>query len=589
MRDSQPLHYHVDLSDTINHQYLIKLDIPQPDPRGQQFSLPAWIPGSYMIRDFARHITELEAVDNDGKAVNITKLDKQTWQLAPVSGPVRLIYRVYALDYSVRGAYLATDAAFFNGTSVFMQIRGQTTLPCRVTLDGAQQNDWHTATGLTQLNTDSHGMGDYQAQDYWQLIDSPVLVSDFERIDFNVDGCEFSIALVESLPFDQQRVITDLTAIIRHHFNLFGGDVPFDHYWFMTLMADDAFGGLEHLNSTLLMYPRDGVQAANTDTPSETYQRFLSLCSHELFHAWMVKRIKPACFHQPDLSRETYTSQLWIYEGITSYYDDLSLVRSGVISQADYLRILGELLTRLARNPGQFKQTVSESSFDAWTRFYQQDENARNAIVSYYAKGAIVALCLDVALRQHQKSLDELIQKMWQQYGTNGTDDDVIQKLCHSLGVDLDKLVWQLTQTTESMPLAETLHQVGLEIVQQAAGSLADKGGQIVKQPHRYDFGALVQGQSLGVKVTSVLQNSAAAQAGLMKNDVLICINHFQVSDKTLHSILQRSEGQQVEVHYLRRGKLHVRTMPLMPAPKDSVYLNITDQHKLDQWLDCQN
>ena len=583
--------YQIDCQDIFHHEYEVKLTIPSPAAQGQRLQLPAWIPGSYMVRDFAKNITALRATDAQGNELTLTKLDKQSWQLAPAKGPITVVYRVYALDYSVRSAYLASDAGFFNGTSLYLQVVGQDQQPCQIELLKpaiSQCEHWQVATGLPIHSIDDGGFGVYRANSWWDAIDCPVLLANYTRVDFSVAGQPFSVALVDDLPFDTQRLKDDLSKICAHHIRLFGAPAPFKHYWFLTLLADNAFGGLEHSNSTLLMFERSGLPNGTIREPNDSYRNFLSLCSHELFHAWLVKRIRPACFTQPDLSAEVYTRQLWIYEGFTSYYDDLSLVRAKVISPTSYLQILGENLTRLARNPGRLRQTVSDSSFDAWTRFYQQDENARNAIVSYYLKGGFIALCLDLTLRQQNKaSLDEVLKLLWQRHGENGTDDNVIETLCLELGVDCRELLQRAVNSTDELPIEALLARHGMRLVNQPNGGSTDKGGKLITQPVKHAFGAVFAAETTGLRIQQVQMHSPAARAGLMKNDLLLALNHIQTSDKTLQTLLDRQPtGSEATLHVLRRGRLWQMNLPIEKVLEDSVMLEIFDEQAVNRWLE---
>ncbi len=378
----------------------------EPDPAGQVFSLPAWIPGSYMIREFARNIVRIRA-EADGVPCALEKLDKHTWRAAAVRGArvLSVHYQVYAWDLSVRTAHLDTTHGFFNGTSVFLAVAGRSDAPCVVTIErpeGEIGRDWKLVTALPP----EHGrpgqacrFGRFRAADYDELIDHPVEMGRFTLARFEAAGVPHDIALTGRHDCDLERLCADLRRVCEWQIALFGTPAPVDYYVFLTMVVGEGYGGLEHRASTALICSRAELPWKGMEGLPEGYKSFLGLCSHEYFHTWNVKRIKPAAFTPYDLARENHTRLLWAFEGFTSYYDDLALVRSGVIGIDDYLGLLGKTIANVLRGSGRLKQSVAESSFDAWTKYYRQDENAPNAIVSYYAKGALIALALDLQLR----------------------------------------------------------------------------------------------------------------------------------------------------------------------------------------------
>jgi predicted metalloprotease with PDZ domain len=394
------------------HLFSVALEIAAPAAQGQTVSVPAWIPGSYMIRDFARNVVGISA-HSGGEPVAITKLDKQTWQCAACDGALRIDYEVYANDLSVRGAHFDGTRAFFNGTSVFLKVHGQEQVGHVVELDGGECATWQVATTLPALDAQPWGFGTYRAADYDELIDHPVEIGTFRRVDFSARGVPHTMVLTGHAAYDEVRLGAALTRICEQHIDMFGAPAPMQRYLFLALVLDDGYGGLEHRASSSLHVARDSLPLAETARHDTRYIEFLGLVSHEYFHTWNVKRIKPAAFVPFDLSRETHTELLWAFEGITSYYDDLVLARCGLVDRREYLKLLARVITRVQRGAGRLRQSVAESSFDAWTKFYKQDENAPNAIVSYYAKGALVALALDLKLRlitAGRHSLDDLMR-----------------------------------------------------------------------------------------------------------------------------------------------------------------------------------
>lgn len=591
------IRYSVSLGSVTSHIIKVKLDISEPDRHGQKLTLPAWIPGSYMIRDFCKNIIQLNVKNKDGAQLNYHKTNKQTWQIEPHSGPLSIEYSVYAFDLSVRSAYLNDEFAFFNGTSLFLAVEGQTNEKCYVELNKPGfdcAKHWRVATSLPcASNTQVHEFGEYQAENYAELIDHPVVYSHFDLVQFTVEDVKFELVLVGGHNADTNRITADLEKICQHHFDLFEKPIPFERYLFITLLSHSGFGGLEHKFSTALMYSRDQLPSLNEGIePSEDYRTFLSLCSHELFHAWHVKRIQPLELQNASLQKEAYTEQLWIYEGFTSYFDDASLARCKVINTESYLEIVGQNLTRLLRNGGRMKQTITESSYDAWTKFYQQDASAINNIVSYYNKGAIVAMCLDLTIRlesQGKYSLDNVMKYLWNLHGKTGlgTDKFVIQQILdNKLNLDLDDFLDSALYSTDELPYETLLNKFGITVKKRARISQSDKGGKAQPNCSKHAFGATVSAMDTGVKITQVSEKSPACIAGLQVGDQLITIDSWQVTSEQLQSRIDKCFiGTNVEIVCLRDRKLKILTMPIMPAPADTIYLEIADLDKFNKWM----
>ncbi|MEJ2921568.1 peptidase M61, partial [Bordetella avium] len=427
-----PVIYRLEPHDPAGHRYRITLGVARPDPNGQLLSLPAWIPGSYLIRDFSRQIETLSARAG-GRPVAVMKRDNHTWQAAPCEGPLVIDYTVYAWDLSVRGAHLDESHGFFNGTSVFLRVHGQDDQPCLLDLAPPPGiAGWKVYTSLREargrLGARRHGFGRYEAPDYDALIDHPVEMGTPQVARFTAHGAEHELVFTGVAPrLDLARIAQDVQKICETQIAFFeprSRRAPFldsaDRYVFMTMVTGDGYGGLEHRASTALMTSRKDLPVLGQQGQGEGYRSFLGLVSHEYFHTWNVKRIKPAAFAPYNLAQPDLTRLLWIFEGFTSYYDDLLLLRAGVITRDDYLRLLSKTITSVMRSPGRHKQSVADSSFDAWTRYYKQDENSANALVSYYTKGSLVALGLDLLIRQDSggsHSLDDVMRLLWQRYG----------------------------------------------------------------------------------------------------------------------------------------------------------------------------
>lgn len=595
------IHYSIIPNDPAAHLFAVTCTIEKPDVQGQQLWLPAWIPGSYMIRDFARNVVSLQASDRNGKVV-VTKLDKQTWQCAPCTGPLTVRYDVYAYDLSVRSAHLDTSHAYFNGSSVFLAVQGQEDQPIQVDIRLPVQDcgkNWRVATTLTRIDTPLFAPGIYAAGNYEELIDHPVEMAEFDEIDFDVNGTPHHIVVSGRQHADLVRLARDVQGICQTQVAVFGELPPMDRYLFLLLVVGDGYGGLEHRSSSSLICSRKDLPLKNMTTVSDGYVTLLGLFSHEYFHTWNVKRIKPAEFIPYDLKQESYTRQLWAFEGITSYYDDLGLVRSGVIDEKKYLELLGKNITRVMRGSGRLKQSLRESSFEAWTKFYKQDENSPNAIVSYYAKGAMFALALDLKIREltsYTKSLDDVMRQLWQQHGKTdtGLDDNTIQQIASALCAhSLHDFFARYLDTTEDLPLTELCKGMGLALQQRVAESSDDMGGTAAKNNTASvagNLGAKFIADPVGAKVQFILDDGDLQRAGLAANDVIIAINGLKAGKDNLAILLAPfSIGDKLEVHAFRRDELMTFTLNLTQAKADTWYLetvsNDIAEQKRNQWL----
>ena len=583
------------------HLYEVTCTIERPDPQGQQLWMPSWIPGSYMIRDFAKNVVRLHASDEKGE-ISVTKIDKQTWRCAPCNGPLTVKYEVYAYDLSVRSAHLDTTHAYFNGSSVFVAVQDQEDQPVQVDIQMPPQDcakDWRVATTLSRIDTKLFAPGSYWAKDYDELIDHPVEMAEFDEINFEVGGTPHHIVISGRHHADLYRLAHDAQSICQTQVAVFGELPEMERYIFFLMVVGDGYGGLEHRNSSSLICSRRDLPVKGMATPGDGYVILLGLFSHEYFHTWNIKRIKPAEFLPYDLKQESYTRQLWAFEGITSYYDDLGLVRSGVIDEQKYLELLGKNITRVMRGSGRLKQSLRESSFEAWTKFYKQDENSPNAIVSYYAKGAMFALALDLQLRSlsdNSKSLDDVMRRLWHEYGKPGigVGDDTIQMLAEEVcGQSLQDFFTRHLDTTEDLPLNDLCQFIGVSLQQRMADSLDDAGGTAAKNTNAtapFNLGAKFIADPFGVRVQLIRDDGDLQHVGVAANDVIIAIDGLKVGKDNLATLLaQYASGDTIEMHAFRRDELMLFHVSLTHAIADTWYLLTSDdeiyQQRRQQWL----
>ncbi|MDR2450250.1 MAG: PDZ domain-containing protein [Candidatus Accumulibacter sp.] len=553
-----PIRYALCPTHPAAHCFTVSCVVAEPAPAGQRFALPAWIPGSYLIRDFARHIVAIRA-EAGGRPVRLDKLDKHTWRAAPLRPGMALTVscEIHAWDLSVRGAHLDQTHAFFNGANVFLRVLGQESSPCLVELCRPQGKDfaaWRVATSLPVAAGERggarpHGFGLYRAENYEELIDHPVEMGTFTRIAFAACGVPHEIAITGRHDCDPRRLTDDLRRVCEWQIRFFGEPAPMPRYVFLVTAAGEGYGGLEHRASAALLSSRNDLPYPGMKGMPASYRRFLGLCSHEYFHAWNVKRIKPAAFAPYDLDRENYTTQLWAFEGITSYYDDLALLRSGVITLGDWLELTAETIGKVLRAPGRLRQSLAESSFDAWSKFYRPDENTPNAVVSYYTKGALAALALDLTLRhktRNRVSLDDVMRTLWRRFGQTGIgvgDDDFRRIAEESSGLELKSFFTRAIHGTRDIPLARLLAPFGIRLAWDKAKTPA--------------LGVQTADEGREIRLATVYDGGPAQQAGLSAGDTLVAIDGLRVAAGKLDTLLGRHQpGETLEIHAFRRDEL---------------------------------
>ena len=581
------IHYAIAPADPGAHLFQVTVEVEVNDPQGQTFLLPAWIPGSYLVRDFARHIGRVRALDAGGRRIRIVKTDKHTWRCAPLpaGAALTLAYEVYAYDLSVRAAHLDTTHGFFNGSSVFLLPGGQEDRPCRVHVIAPGERryrDWRVATSLEPAPGTQRGrFGTYLCANYEELIDCPVEMGRFQSAQFTVHGVTHEIAITGAVArIDLPRLTQDLAQVCAAHARMFEPRkprLPFDRYCFLAMAVDDGYGGLEHRRSTALLCRREDLPFVGSKTRTESYRRFLGLASHEYFHAWNVKRIRPAEFRKLDLGRENYTPLLWLFEGFTSYYDDLALCRAGLISHNQYLEALAGNLTTVLQRSGRLKQSLAESSFDAWIKYYRQDENAPNSIVSYYQKGALVAAGLDLSIRlasRGRKSLDDVMRLFWQRWRREGeryagvAEDDIAPAIAAATGVELSRHLRDWTRGTGEPDFADLLPRFGVRVDRAPA----------LDSPAFALLGCRISAGADG-RVSQVFDGSPAQTAGLSAGDQVVALDGLRATGPRLDSLLTRYQpGDQVELLAFRRDELLPFELRLATRPPTRWKLAVDDK-----------
>ncbi len=578
--DPAAVHYTVHVDDAHAHRFRVEMEVAQPRGEGQEFWLPVWIPGSYLVREFSRHVLRLQAFCGDAP-LPLRKVDKNRWRAARCAGPLRLRYWVYAADLSVRAAYLDVERAFFNASSLLLAAAGLESQPHAVHIPQPPDRPrWTVATTLPAADCDARGFGLRVAENYDRLLDHPVEIGELLTVDFRAGGVPHRMAIAGAAQLagqvGLQRLARDLQKVCQAQAELFEPKTrraPFDQYLFLVAPTAEGYGGLEHADCTALMCSRTHLPAPGMGEADSAYREFLGLCSHEYFHAWNVKRIKPAAFTPYDLQRENFTTLLWLFEGFTSYYDDLMLCRAGLISPQQYLDSVAQTLSAVRRTPGRQVQSLAEASFDAWIKYYRPDENTANATVSYYQLGALLALSIDLRLRQQgATSLDAVMRRLWQTYGRadaplrgQGLAEDALPALLREIsGLDWRGFFARHVHGTQELPLRRQLAAMGVRWHDEDPAPLDA-------------LGLAVQEQAGGwLAVQRVRNGSFAERAGLMAGDVLVAVNGERARRASVERQHRRARaGQAWTLHYLRQDLLRSTTCEWQPAPPLSVRLDI--------------
>ncbi len=596
-----PVHYRVEIGELHAHLFRVTLTIARPAPL-QRVSLPAWIPGSYLIREFSKNLQDLQAHQVDkGRRTPLAcqQLDKCSWRIecAPARALV-LSYRVYAHDHSVRSAWLDAQRGFFNGTSLCLRVEGQEKSPHVLELPASRKlAGWSVATGLTAQKINRHGFGSYAAADYDELVDCPVEMGAFWSGSFSARGVPHRLVVAGAAPtFDGERLLADTRKICETEIGFWHGQKkpPHKNYLFMLNAVDDGHGGLEHRNSTALICPRKDLPRLGESKTNEGYTTLRGLISHEYFHTWNVKRLRPAEFESYRYDRENYTELLWFFEGFTSYYDDLLLRRAGLLDNAGYLKLLNKTINQVLQTPGRLLQSVAQASFDAWVKYYRPDDNTPNATVSYYTKGALLALCLDLTLRSEGRArgaplgatLDDVMRALWLRCKAGPLrETDVAEALMavggRSFAPELARWVHG-RKALDEPPLKTLLQQHGVSVLEEPA-QLAQRLGLRV-------------GETQGVQIKTVLRGGVAEHAGFAAGDEWLGVEAVATRGAPaaargwrlgrLEDLLLYAEPDKKVLALVARDKRLLRLELSMPGGMTTWHLVVQDAALVNHWLE---
>ena len=543
--------YVVDLSDARNHYITVEMTVPAQGPT-TEVMMAVWTPGSYLVREYARHVDSVTATA-EGERLSIKKMRKNRWQVDTEDhARCRIKYRVYCNELSVRTNFVSGEYAVLNGAPTFMTVAELRNCPHHVRL--RMPRKW--TRSATSLKSHEEQANAYLAESFDELVDSPIVAGNVQIYPFTVADVPHQLVNVgESGYWNGTKAAADLARVVAAHHEMWG-NVPYDRYLFLNVIGERG-GGLEHDNSCLMMTSRW------TYRNEDRYRSWLSLASHEFFHTWNVRRLRPRSLVEYDYENEVYTRSLWIAEGITSYYEDLLLVRAGVFTEQEFLRRLSSSIQSVQRTHGRRLQSLTESSYDSWIKFYRSDENSSNTRISYYSKGAVVAMLLDAEIRaatDNEKSLDDVMRIMYEKYVPHGYLPEDFRKVASDVAQkDLNEWFRSAVDATEELDYRSMLSHYGLNLpAVRNDGDQTDSGQKLENQNQKREKngGERWLGFSGSTTVSRVEADSPATEAGLNTGDEIIGINGFRVSGSVNERIKQYEIGDEIEMLISRRGKL---------------------------------
>ena len=549
--------YTVTLPERQAHHVHVQLVVERDAGGPLALGLPVWTPGSYLVREFARNVLELTA-SADGAPLAVTPRDKNTWDVdAGAARRVQVDYELYANERSVRTSHVDSDHAFLSPAATFLFVRGADGRPAagehQVTVQAPQ--GWQVFTALPARG------GAFVAADYDTLVDSPIEVGPHRVLSFENDGVPFRIVLAGEGALDEDKLRNDVAKVVAETARVFGNQ-PYPAYTFIFELVDSGGGGLEHKDSCVCMLSR-----WNLAKPKE-YRDALGLIAHEFFHAWNVKRFRPAALGPFDYDRENYTGDLWVAEGVTSFVDDLVLLRAGFYEKTgDWLDQVGGAFKELAEQPGAAHMSLAQASRDTWIKFYRPDENSRNSSISYYSKGALVALLLDLRIRRETdgaRGLNDALRLGWERFTARGAgypENALLALASEVAGRDLSDFFGQYVSGTAPLQPDEELAAVGLRLARTPAKTernLPKDDAGFALEPW---FGLATAADGALCKVTGVVDEGPAFASGLCTDDVLLAVNGMRVAQDTLQDRLDRTRGQPAAITFWRGQSLRELTL----------------------------
>jgi predicted metalloprotease with PDZ domain len=558
------------MRDPGSHEFEVEIDVPAlPDRATADVVFPAWAPGSYLVRDFVRHVYRLSITDERGRPLPSERLDKQRWRISSGGRPFRVRYRVFAFEQSVRTSFLDRSHAYWNGTSLFFFVDGELDRPCELAVAGPPRTRWHVDTALPPIP----GRPDhFRAEGFDELVDSPFEVGDHARSTFRAGGVRFDVALFGRTNADPARLRQILRRVVIATAQMFDGRFPFGRYLFIIHALPVGSGGLEHRASVTM----DIAGLSFEDEGG--YQRFADLAAHEFFHAWNVKRIRDAVLGPFDYTRENYTRLLWLHEGFTDYLANLIILRAGVIDERRFWRFIADDWPRYASRPGRGETPLAELSFEAWIKLYKPAENHVNRTVSYYEKGLWAGMVLDLLLRGStggRRGLPELFARLWTTFGRRDRpigEDDVRRAAAQVGGRSMDDFFRRYIHGTDELPLLRLLRTAGLAVAERPEWALeADKPDgerdRVKERRLRAWAGIALHAERLAVR--NVVPDSPAWRAGITFGDEIVAVDGQRVTPATFAKrIGDRAPHDRCRIVYFRRDLLEEATLTLSDNPE---------------------
>ncbi len=510
-----------------------------------ELKMPVWTPGSYMVREFARHLQDFEVKDVAGNALTWRKINKNTWQVdSKTAKEIAVSYRVYSNELTVRTNELNDEHAFWNNTATLLFVKDQ--LKAKSTVQVAPFGNWKVATGLPAV---AGSTNTFVAENYDVLYDSPFEVSDFKEISFDVQGKKHRFVITGEGNYDLKKLAADTAKIIEESYKIFG-ELPYSDYTFIVNLRGG--GGLEHTNSTALQTDRFSFK------PESRYKGFLGLVAHEFFHVWNVKSLRPDALGPFDYENENYTKLLWVAEGATAYYEGVLLNRAGIITAKEFLENKASQIKQLQERPGRFEMSLEEASFDAWIKYYRQDENAVNNQISYYDKGEIVNMMLDIAIRSASngaKSYDDVLRYLYTEFfkkGKNYTPEDFQKAAELAAGKSLDDFFAKYVRGTAEIDYSEIVKGIGLQLTTKESGNgKAYIGADFVETGGR-------------LNIRTIAADTPAFEQGLNTGDQIVAVDGYRASQSFLQSYVgERKPNDKIKFTIFRFDKLREITFTL--------------------------
>ncbi len=570
------VNYTVSFSKPFTHYCEVKIVLKEINQDSVVFSMPVWAPGSYLIREFAKNVENVSAENSSGKKLNFEKISKNSWRVNTKNQKTaEFSYSVYCNELTVRTSEINSDHAFLSSPGVFMYAEGFEKKKCVLTVN--LPSGWKKiSTGLDKVSKNI-----FSAENYDEFIDSPVEAGNQNIIEFEIKGIKHFICLSGRGNYTEETLIKDFKIIALEEIKLLGGDIPYRSYTYIIHLVEKGGGGLEHLNSFVVQIQRWAF------TDKKIYNKFLGLVSHEFFHLWNVKRIRPEAFGPFDYTKENYSKELWVAEGWTSFYDNLILRRSGLISDNDYYEFIDVEINDIMRFEGRFHQSLEESGYDTWIKFYRKDENYSNTQVSYYTKGALAAMMLNLEIIEStdaEKSLDDALRLLYNDYKKDKSkrfSGQRVKEICESVcGKKLDKFWKKYVSGTDELPLNEYLGYAGLKIT-----NVNENNNESLfsDTETKTEDGKII--------ITKVHRGSSAFESGLNSGDEIIAADGVRMNPELFKKFFKdKKENQKIKIIISRKGLIEekeVKILKAIPKYKTEVIPEVTERQKkiLNKWL----